>query len=403
MLATVAACLAVPLATAHPAGAAPYEDWNPDLVGFPSNTPDSPRANCAGGADECIDRTIGEMWRRFHTVVPDCDNNNVFSLTYLRVTEDVREGVDAGFWPDLQWINKQDAMFARLYFLAYDNYLAGRTELVPESWRVAFGASDAGQVQGLGNLLLSMNAHINRDFPFILYRVGLRNPDGTTRKPDHDAYGTRLRALYKPMLKELAARFDPTIDDYDVPGTIADDDALFEVLVQWRESAWQNAQKLAAAKTDAERRDVAAGIEAYANFWAELILSGSRYLPGQGPEARDAFCAEHGGQLGDRYRRSADVARPSPRPATLGPGSRTLQLGLVCPNGPGPCAGRISVRGGGRQPLGGRHFEVPRGERHLVRIPIDGAPGAGPVRVTVRSQLGPGVTVTRRADLALRD
>ncbi len=61
------------------------------------------------------------------------------------------------------------------------------------------------------------------------------------------------------MLKELAARFDPTIDDYDVPGTIADDDALFELLVQWRESAWQNAKKLAEAENDAERREVAAG------------------------------------------------------------------------------------------------------------------------------------------------
>jgi hypothetical protein len=382
------------------AGAEPYDDWNPALAGFPSDTPASPRANCAGGSDQCIDRTIGEMWRRFHRVVPHCDHNNVFSLTYLRVTEDVREGVDEGFWPDLHWINKQDAMFARLYFLAYDNYRAGRTELVPQSWRVAFGASEAGDVQGLGNLLLSMNAHINRDFPFILYKVGLRYPDGRTRKPDHDAYGTRLRALYKPMLKEIAARFDPTTDDYDVPGTIADDDAFFELLVQWRETAWQNARKLAEAKTDAERREVAAGIEAYANFWADLIYSGAQYPPGQGPEARNAFCAEHGGQLGRRYKRGADVARPVPKRARLT--SDGLELRLSCPDGPGPCVGRVTVRApGDRRPLGGRRFEIGRGKRGPIVIPVGPDSGAGRLRVKVRSRLGPGVTVARRASVAL--
>ena len=223
------------LACAAPAAAAPYDDWNPDFIGFPSNSDVSARGKCAGGSDLCIDRTIGEMWRRFHTVQPVCGGNAIFSLTYLRVTEDVREGVGEEFWPDHWWINYQDSIFARVYFDTYDNWAAGRMDLVPESWRIAFDAGRDEDVQGLGNLLLSMNAHVNRDFPFILYHAGLVRPDGKSRKQEHDGFGTRLRALYKPMLTELAHRFDASIDDYDIPGIVADDDALYSLLTQWRE------------------------------------------------------------------------------------------------------------------------------------------------------------------------
>src|SRR3712207_5816064 len=166
------------------------------------------------------------MYRRFHTVVPRCGHNAVFSLTYTRVTEDIRNGIHEGFYRERSWINPLDAMFARLYFLAYDNWAAGQRALVPPAWRVTFDSARDKRVAGLGNLLLSMNAHINRDFPFVLYRAGLTSPDGRSRKPDHDSGNQRLRAMYRPILTELSQRFDETIDDYDAPGTIYDDEAI---------------------------------------------------------------------------------------------------------------------------------------------------------------------------------
>ena len=199
------------------------------------------------------------------TSFPFCDDNNVFSLTYLRVTEDIRNGIDEGFYPDKHWINYLDAIFARTYFLGYDNYMAGRIDLVPPAWRIAFDAGRNESVKGIGNLLLSMNAHINRDFPFVLYQAGGR--PGRTGPPARTSTtrgNARLRALYKPMITELTERFDESIDDYDIPGTEADDEALFSVLVEWRETAWQNALRLAAAKDDAERRQVGQSIEDYA-------------------------------------------------------------------------------------------------------------------------------------------
>jgi hypothetical protein len=390
MAALAVAALAAPATAAAQDPGPAYDDWNPKWEGFPSNAERSPRAECSNGSERCIDRTIGEMYRRFHTVVPRCDGNAVFSLTYIRVTEDIRRAVAAGFYPDVPWLERQDALFARTYFLAYDSYLAGRTRLVPPAWRIAFDAGRDRTVEGMGNLLLSMNAHINRDFPFILYHAGLADPDGTSRKSQHDSYNSRLRALYKPVIDEMTRRFDPSMDDYDIPGTEADDEALFSVLVAWRETAWQNAKRLADAKTDAERRQVAASIEAYALSQAELIYAGTVYAPGQSTTARDAQCAAHGGQRAS-YRRGSDVARfasSKPKPRKPGPG----RVRVRCPNGPGPCRGFVA----GKAIADRARFSIPAGE--AKRVPVrfaDRVPAPDALRLV--SLLGPGDKVTRRA------
>jgi hypothetical protein len=382
------ALLAAPAPGQDPGPA--YSDWNPREIGFPSNAPFSRRANCVRGSDRCIDRTLGEMYRRFHTVVPRCDDNAVFSLTYIRVTEDIRNGLDEGFYDDERWLNHLDALFARPYFLAYDNFRAGRTGLVPPAWRIAFGAGADGEVKGIGNLLLSMNAHVNRDFPFVLYRAGLVDEKGRSRKAEHDSGNQRLRALYKPMLTELSRRFDESIDDYDVPGLVQDDEAFFSLLVDWREAAWRNAQLLAAARTDAERRQVAASIEAYAVSQAELIYAGSAYAPGEDRSAREARCAKHGGQR-PGYDRGSDVAHfRAGGPHAVGGGIRAP---IVCPDGPGPCAGIASVRGGEGRPLRRRRFELGSGRRGSVTLPLPADDGS--LRVRLRSLLEPGLGDSR--------
>ena len=42
-------------------------------------------------------------------------------------------------------------------------------------------------VTGAGDLLLGMNAHINRDLAFVLAGTGLIHPDGSSSKADYDA------------------------------------------------------------------------------------------------------------------------------------------------------------------------------------------------------------------------
>lgn len=408
-IAFAAAAAVLSVALPAPSAAAPYDDWNPGYEGFPSGVERNPRADCASGGDFCIRRTLGEMWRRFHRVVPVCEHNNVFSLTYLRVTEAIRDAVDRGFYEHRRWLNRQDAIFARMYFLAYDNWSQGRRRLVPESWRIAFDAGRDRSVEGIGNLLLSMNAHINRDFPFVLYHAGLTDPDGSSRKEDHDAGNEILRRLYKPMLRELARRFDASIDDYDVPGTPTDDEAIFQTLVGWRETTWQNAERLAEAESDAERRQVARSIEQYANEQAAAILAGSLYTPADDREARERRCARNGGQR-PRWRRGADVARP---PAAAELSGRLLSFRARCPDGPGPCRGAVRVRidttrgPGGWERAGRRRLDVDPGRRQGFTVPLDrrlrsALASRERLIVGVRSLLAPGVERVLRSRPALR-
>ena len=306
------------------------------------------------------------------------------------MTEDIRNGVDEGFYSDANWLNRLDALFARPYFLTYDNFAAGRRDLVPPAWRIAFEASRDGTVKGIGNLLLSMNAHVNRDFPFVLYQSGLVDADGNSRKQEHDNGNIRLRALYQPVIEELTRRFDESVDDYDVPGTTVDDEALFDLLVAWRETAWQNAQRLAAAAGDAERRQVAASIEEYALNTARGIYAGSAYLPGETTAARDARCAAAGGQ-DPGYDRGSDVAHFAGKRAKAKGGGLLVQV--RCPNGPGPCVG--IARGAGAR----ERFALDPGERGTVRLD---ASRRWRARVRLRSLLGPGVAVKKKRTLRVR-
>ena len=86
-------------------------------------------------------------------------------------------------------------------------------------------------MSGMGNVFLGMNAHVNRDLPFVLESIGLVKPDGTSRKPDHDRVNDFLAATNQYLLTEAAKYLDPTLDDGDVPGVSADNSAAVQALV----------------------------------------------------------------------------------------------------------------------------------------------------------------------------
>ena len=257
-------------------------------------TPGPPAPSyCPDGELSCVDRVIREMERRFQPLAGTCDHDAVFSLVYLRTTEEFRRAVaEPGFFTDTDYLIRQDVLFADYYFRAYDAWAAGDTRRVPEAWRVAFDASRHRAVSGLGNLLLGMNAHINRDLPFVLAELGLTFPDGTSRKPDHDRVNDFLRRIVEPAIAEVALRFDSTVDDLNLPGTTIDEELVFQLVVSWREAAWYNAVRLARARSGFERALVTASIEAAAATTAHLIRAQTAYLPPlTSSDARDAWCA----------------------------------------------------------------------------------------------------------------
>jgi hypothetical protein len=290
VVALVAAiALAVPVAAS--ADDAPFVGWTALLPGlsFPYD-PASPD-DCEAGRVQCVDRTVRDMTRRFDAL--GCDHDAVFSLIYLRVTEEYRQTIDGPFFDDTPFVNYEDTLFAHYYFAAFDAWDAGQIAAVPPAWRVAFAAAQRRAVSAAGDLLLGINAHVQRDLPLVLYSVGLVRPDGTSRKADHDRVNIILNRVMDDVIAEIARRFDPSIDDSDLP-TSLDSTGLFQVVAAWREKAWRNAELLATAPTADARALVVQQIEQDAATEARTIVAATAYLPlVQSSAPRDAYCAVH--------------------------------------------------------------------------------------------------------------
>ncbi|KRB76967.1 hypothetical protein ASE01_09360 [Nocardioides sp. Root190] len=242
---------------------------------------------CVSGEDACIDDVIVRMQARLDGLLEDCSHSSVFSLAYLRVTENVRDAVRADFFADRAWLNRMDAVFAEMYFDTTSAWESGKRTGIPAAWRIALKAEDDRAVSGLGNFLLAMNAHINSDFPRVLAAVGLTGPDGS-HKADHNRYNNRLDSLYVPVFTEQAARLDPTFDDIDA-GTL-DDTVVGVIMRGWREMVWRHAEALVLARTPFQRTLVEREIELYSTVQAQLIRTVFQAKPAK----RDAWCATHG-------------------------------------------------------------------------------------------------------------
>jgi hypothetical protein len=283
------------LAVAPSARAAdpPFVGWSQLLPGLATAYEPSSENDCAAGRVHCVDAAIREMTRRFDPLAERCDHDAIFALAYLLTTQEYRHTIDdPTFFQDTPFVNHEDAVFAGFYFAAYDAWHAGAW--APEAWRIAFQAAADHRVSAAGDLALGINAHVQRDLPFVLAGIGLVKPDGTTRKTDHDRVNRFLNRVTDGLTAQIAEQFDPTVDDSNLP-TSVDDVVSFQIIPTWREIAWRNAERLASASTPAAWAQVAASIESYAASQARLLVAQSAYPLGLGAAARDDFCAAHHG------------------------------------------------------------------------------------------------------------
>ncbi len=284
----------IPLAAAR-AEDPPLVEWTTLLPGFTTAYNPSSENACTSGDEVCVHAVVDEMTQRFDNL--GCDHDAAFALAYLRTTEEYHRFWHEGTFSDPNWLNHYDAVFGKYYFEAIDDWNAGRKSEVPPAWKTAFDASDKRKVSGYGSLFLGMNAHINRDLPFVLAGIGMVRPDGTSRKADHDRVNQFLNRVQDDLLPELARRFDPTVDDISIAQITLDDIATFQAIPAWREMAWRNAEALVSAPNAAARALVAQGIETYAATVATAIKAATSYgflsPNGANANARDAYCAAH--------------------------------------------------------------------------------------------------------------
>jgi hypothetical protein len=272
----------------------PYVGWTALLPPIAGEFEPTSSDDCAAGRVPCVKASIREMERRLEPLLADCSHEAVFALAYLRTTQAFLESSQtAGFYRDPAFVNHEEVVFAEMYFNAYDAWSRGDTHLVPPAWLIAFRAADDRSVSGTGDLLLGINAHVNRDLPFTLATIGLVAPDGTSRKPDHDRVNLMLNGVMEPLLAEEAARLDPDMDPVRTPYGVGYT-GLMQLLLTWREAAWRHAELLVNAPDAASRARVAEMIETSAALTGRAIVATTAYLPPLSSTVRrDLYCAAH--------------------------------------------------------------------------------------------------------------
>jgi hypothetical protein len=289
-LAALAAAAVAALAAPAAHAAAPYVPWPSALPPAPtsSNPQPGPLPGCDTPTIACVDAGSARLKKLQARL--RCDHRDVFTTTYVEMTHTLRDALSSGrpAFDDAGWIIDIDVLFHDYYFNAFDDYAAGRA--VPGAWRVAFRAAGHGNANATKDLLLGVNAHVQRDLPYVLATLGLRKPDGTSRKPDWDAMNIVLDDAYDPIASTISRRFDPSLRLTN-PGTVFDGEAALQLFETWREKAWRNAEALLNAQTPQQRAAVSAAIEADTTATARKIAAAPnapRYR-----RVRDAYCRTH--------------------------------------------------------------------------------------------------------------
>src|SRR3954447_1165593 len=281
----VAAVLfAGPASASEPANV-PWETYLPAL---PASSQIQPHGvpNCRKASIRCIDveiRRLKAQQKRF-----GCDHRGVFATTYLELTRQLRDTLRARprFFNDSKYLYTEDALFANVYINTLHAYERGKP--IPPAWQIALDTARSADENAAQDMLLGINAHVQNDMPFVLAALGQRTKTGKSRKPDHDKMNEILGAAYERVVRQIEDRFDPIVATTNARWIFADDYAGIEMVKEWREQVWRNAERLLAAKTPDERAQVASQIQEYAAEWARMIANPVQ-VPGYRAQ-RDAYC-----------------------------------------------------------------------------------------------------------------
>jgi hypothetical protein len=288
-------------------GAAPVASAQSPLAGTPQLLPEGgfpgllppgpikrnpqpgPVPGCKRPTLHCVQTTLTAM-RRLRARL-GCDHRAVFTNTYITVTAETLRFLrdQPGYFDDPAWLTYLDVLFADYYFRSVSAYAAGQP--VPESWRIAFSEAARGDGEGVQDMLLGINSHVQRDQPYVYSLMGLRTSGGASRKPDHDRFNILLERSYDRVIQGIRDHYDPDVETTNPSGNPADNQAGEQLVAGWREGVWRNAERLVNASSAQERRQVEESIEANAATSAHGITTDPD-PPGH-RAFRDAYCAKH--------------------------------------------------------------------------------------------------------------
>jgi hypothetical protein len=272
-----------------------------DLVPWPEALPPSdvpnqvqahPVRRCHDGRVRCVRGLERRLERQFRRYDASCDHLATISYSYLQITRgllaDMQGPRTGALVTRRRWMAYLITNFSNRYFRAFHRYARGQP--VTEAWRITFETAATADAQAGQDVMLFSNAHVQHDLPFAYAKLGIETRSGRSRKPDHDAVNEVNARVFDGIEKYIAAHYDPSFSLIDIPFVPVEEMGALEMVKSWREQAWRSAERLLAADSQAERREVAETIRENAARWAEMISSGS--IPGH-RETRDAYCAAH--------------------------------------------------------------------------------------------------------------
>lgn len=270
--------LALALPTGGSAQSVPYlpiTDFLPPLV---AADPALDYAEvCGADGVKCLSWVEEQLagWEQFF----GCDHRAVFPTVYKMLTRQARLQMeeDPTAYDDPAGLGFEAILFYELFEEMITAHLAD--EEIPPAWQVAMDAANTGDWTGLHDMLLAINAHVQRDMPFAIAAVGLNLPDGSSRKRDHDQFNRVLNDAYGPIVQEVGRRYDPMGGMIDDLGGPVDDLAAQQLIAVWREGVWRNAERVEATHDTPLWPVTLASIELQAELTARVLKNGP--IPGR--------------------------------------------------------------------------------------------------------------------------
>jgi hypothetical protein len=190
-----------------------------------------------------------------HRLVARDDRRSVFLTVYVRVTEEVRRGVDAAAFEDPAWVESYLVTFADHYRRAFAAFERGDADAVPPPWRLSFERALADDALVVQHVLLGVNAHVNYDLALALHEVGI-DPDREAKRADHRAINRVLGRLVDEEQALVAERYAAGVADVDEALGRVDEALSLFTLREGRRNAWYGAVALTDGRLRQTRRVV---------------------------------------------------------------------------------------------------------------------------------------------------
>jgi len=211
----------------------------------PPMTPDSALTEVLQRPFESLADTERRLARLEQRLRDRDDRRSVFLSIYVKMTQQVSDGIENGRFGDAEWMRSYVRSFADHYRRAFLHFERGEIEEVPDPWQVAFGQAIAGETLVMQDAFLGVNAHINYDLALALDDIGI-DPGRDSKYRDHREINDILAGLVDRQQEMLARMYAPGVENVDEIFGQFDEVLTLLSMTEGREQAW----RVACVRTD---------------------------------------------------------------------------------------------------------------------------------------------------------